>query len=101
MEERLKGNKNLLRRDHDLEERASPSLAIVSVNSFQQMEDVASTSNVKSKFRWTSLYARDRDSKNRLAYNEFAYKKTKDNCKLEDRFQENGHFSIAHTRNRR
>jgi hypothetical protein len=33
------------------------------------------------------LYARDRDSKNRLANNEFAYKKTKDYCKLEDRFQ--------------
>ncbi len=24
-------------------------------------------------YRWTSLYARDRDSKNRLTYNEFAY----------------------------
>jgi len=30
------------------------------------------------KYSWTSLYARDRDSKNRLAYNEFAHKKTKD-----------------------
>jgi len=30
------------------------------------------------KYSFTSLYARDRDSKNRLAYNEFAYKKTKD-----------------------
>jgi hypothetical protein len=48
-------------------------------------------------FRWTLLYARDRDSKNRLAYNEFAYKNTKDNCKFEDRFQENGHFSITYT----
>jgi hypothetical protein len=38
-------------------------------------------------YRWTSLYARDRDSKNRLAYNEIAYKKTKDDCKLEVRFQ--------------
>jgi len=28
------------------------------------------------KYRWTTLYARDRDSKNRLAYDEFAYKKT-------------------------
>jgi len=28
------------------------------------------------KYRWTSLHARDRDSKNRLEYNEFAYKKT-------------------------
>ncbi len=38
---------------------------------------------VKScKNRWTSLYARDRDPKNRLAY-----KNTKDDCKLEDRFQ--------------
>jgi len=25
------------------------------------------------KYRWTSLYARDRDSKNMLAYNKFAY----------------------------
>jgi len=33
------------------------------------------------------LYSRDRDSKNRLAINKFANKKTKDNCKLEDRFQ--------------
>ncbi len=31
-------------------------------------------------YRWPSLYAIDRDSKNRLAYNEFAYKKTKDDC---------------------
>ncbi len=38
-------------------------------------------------YRWTSLYARDRDSKNWFAYNEFAYKKTKDDCKLDDRFQ--------------
>jgi len=38
-------------------------------------------------YRWTSLYARDRDSKNRLAYNKFAYKKTKDYCKSDDRFQ--------------
>jgi len=30
---------------------------------------------------------RDRDPKNRLKYNEFAYKKTKDDCELEDRFQ--------------
>jgi len=38
-------------------------------------------------YRWTSLYSKDRDSKNRLEYNEFAYKKTKDDGKLEDRFQ--------------
>jgi len=30
------------------------------------------------KYRWTSLYVRDRDSKNMLEYNEFEYKKTKD-----------------------
>jgi hypothetical protein len=46
-------------------------------------------------YRWTSLYARDRDFKNRLAYNKFAYKKTKDDCKLDDRFQKKGHFWIA------
>jgi len=39
-------------------------------------------------------YARDRDSKNMLAYNEFAYKKTNDHCKLEDRFQKKANFSI-------
>jgi len=43
------------------------------------------------------LYARDRDSKNRLAYNEFAYKKTKDDCKLEDRFQKKA-ISGSHIR---
>ncbi len=31
-----------------------------------------------NKYGWTSLYSRDRDSKNRLTYNEFSYKKTKD-----------------------
>jgi len=55
----------------------------------------------KFKYRGTSLYARDRDSKNMLAYNEFAYKKTNDHCKLEDRFQKKANFSIAYTRNRR
>jgi hypothetical protein len=50
-------------------------------------------------YRWTSLYARDRDSEKRFTYNEFAYKKTKDNYNFEDRFQENGHFSIENTRN--
>jgi hypothetical protein len=39
------------------------SLAYISLHSMNQN-------------RWTSLYARDRDSKNRLAYNEFAFKKT-------------------------
>jgi len=40
---------------------------------------------IKSTVDYTgglSLYARDRDSKNRLEYNEFAFKKTKDNCKV-------------------
>jgi len=49
-------------------------------------------------YRWTSLYARDRDSKNMLAYNEFAYKKINNHCNLEDRFQKKGHFSIAYIR---
>jgi len=48
------------------------------------------------EYRWTSLYARDRDSKNRLAYNGFAYKKTKDYCKSEDMFQKRVHFWIAY-----
>jgi len=43
-------------------------------------------------YRWTSLYARDRDSKKMHAYNEFAYKKTNDHCKLEDRFQKKANF---------
>ncbi len=38
---------------------------------------------------------RDGDLKNMLAYNEFTYKKTYNHCKLEDRFQKKGHFSIA------
>jgi len=36
-----------------------------------------------------------------LAYNEFAYEKTNDHCKLEDRFQKKGHFLIAYTQIRR
>ena len=52
----------------------------------------------KCKYRFT---ARDRDRKNMLAYNEFAYKMTKDDFKLQDRFQKNGQFSVACTRNRR
>jgi len=31
-----------------------------------------------------------------LAYNEFAYKKTNNHCKLEDRFQKKDHFSMAY-----
>jgi hypothetical protein len=45
-------------------------------------------------YRWTSLYARDRDSKNMLAYNEFTYKKTNNHCKLEDRFQKKAIFQL-------
>jgi len=43
-------------------------------------------------YKWTSLYVRDRDSKNMLAYIEFAYKKTNNHCKLEDRFQKKAIF---------
>jgi len=53
------------------------------------------------QYRWTSLYERDRDCKNRLAYKEFAYKKTQDDCKLEDRFQKKVNFWIAYMQNRR
>lgn len=38
-------------------------------------------------YRWTSLYSRARDFKNRLAYDKLAYKKAKDTCKFEDRFR--------------
>jgi hypothetical protein len=37
---------------------------------------------------------RDRDFKNSLTYNEFAYNKTKDYCKLEDRFQKKAIFQL-------
>ncbi len=33
------------------------------------------------KYRWTSLYAIDREQKFFLTYNEFAYKKIKNDCK--------------------
>ncbi len=49
-------------------------------------------------YSWTSLYVIDRDQKIRLAYNEFAYKNTKNDCKLGDMFQKNGQFAIADTR---
>ncbi len=42
------------------------------------------------------LYAIDRDQKIRLAYNEFAYEKTKTICKLRDTFQKNVQFPIAY-----
>ncbi len=49
-------------------------------------------------YKWTSLYAIDRDQKIRLAYNEFACKKTNNDCKLGDAFQKNVQFPIAYTR---
>ncbi len=49
------------------------------------------------KCRWTSLYARNRDQKIRLAYIEIAYKKTKDTYNLGDRFLKNSQYSIAHS----
>ena len=52
-------------------------------------------------YRCPSLYARDRNRKNKLACNAFAYKKTKNDCKLEDKFQKNGLFTVAYMRNRR
>jgi len=57
-----------------------------------KQEDAAGFDGVM--YRWTSLYARNRDSKNSLAYNEFAYKKTKDYCKLEGRFQKKAIFQF-------
>ncbi len=53
------------------------------------------------KVQLNSLYAIDRDQKIRLACNEFAYKKTKNDCKLGDTFQKNGQFAIADTQIRR
>ncbi len=49
-------------------------------------------------YRRTSLYAIDRNHKICLAYNEFAYKKTKDDCKLKDTFYKQVSFSIAYMR---
>ncbi len=49
-------------------------------------------------YKWTSLYALDRDRKNCLAYNEFSYKKIKNDFKLEDLFQKYGQFAITDTR---
>jgi hypothetical protein len=48
------------------------------------------------QYRWTSLYARDRDQKNWLRY-----KKIKDTYKLMDRFLEKGQFLIAYMQNHR
>ncbi len=50
---------------------------------------------MQSQYGQTSLYAIDRDRKICLAYKEFAYKKTKDDCKLDDRFCKQ-HHSQSH-----
>jgi len=50
--------------------------------------------------RCTSLYARYRDSKNRLAYNEFAYIKTKEYHKLEDRFQKRPVYNCIYAKSK-
>jgi hypothetical protein len=52
-------------------------------------------------YRWTSLYAKDMDQKIRLAYNEFAYKKTTDDYNVGDGYLKKGQFSIAFMQNRR
>ncbi len=57
--------------------------------------------HVHDLYSWTSLYAIDRDQKIWFAYNEFAYKKTKNDCKLGDTFQKNAQYAIADTRIRR
>ncbi len=49
-------------------------------------------------YRWTSLYAIDRDQKICLTYNEFVYKKIKNDCKLGDTFKKYGQFANADTR---
>ncbi len=35
-----------------------------------------------------------------LSHNQFAYKKTKNDCKVEDRYQKSDQFSVAFTQNR-
>ncbi len=65
------------------------------------MEDWFGYNMSFNNYSWTSLYAKDRDQKIRLAYNEFAYKKTKDVYKLGDRFFKNNQFSIAYMQIRR
>jgi len=66
-----------------------------------QKIDTVNLSSSVSNYSWISLYTRDKDFKNRLEYNNFAYKKTMDYCKLEDRSQKKGHFRIAYTQNGR
>ncbi len=51
----------------------------------------------KSDYSWTSLYVIDKDQKIRFAFNEFAYKKTKNDFKLGDTFQKNGQYAITDT----
>ncbi len=53
------------------------------------------------EYRWTLLYAIDRDQKICLTYNKLAYKKIKNDRKLGDRFQKYDQFAIADTRIRR
>jgi hypothetical protein len=61
-----------------------------------EIQTYVSVNCIKLKaYRWTSLYEIDRDQKIRLAYNEFAYKKIKNDRKLGDTFQKNGQFAIA------
>ncbi len=52
---------------------------------------------MKLRYRWTSLYAIDRDQKIWFEYNAFAYKNTKNDCILGDTFKKNGQFAIADT----
>jgi len=57
-------------------------------NMFSGPQITRSSGQVRSQilpttdYRWTLLYARDRESKNRLACNEFAYQKSKDYQKI-------------------
>jgi hypothetical protein len=44
-------------------------------------------------YRWTSLYAKDRDQKIRLAYKEFANKKTTDDYKIGERYLKKANFN--------
>jgi len=62
---------------------SSTSYTVASLKSIS----VGISKTMHTYYRWTTLYARDRDCKNRLAYKEFAYKKTYNHCKIEDRFQ--------------
>jgi len=54
---------------------------------FQPRTNLTSHYSQRENYRWPLLYARDKNSKNRLTYKEFGYKKIKDSCKLENWFQ--------------